>query len=64
MDLLSNPLRGPVTESDSDALPEPRKPYSRPEVEELGAVDEQTNTVSGSFAGPGDAPRPAPHVPR
>jgi hypothetical protein len=42
---------------------EPRKPYSPPELEELGTVDEQTQAT---FSAQGDpAPeRPGPHLPR
>jgi hypothetical protein len=49
-----------VKPPDSPA-PEPRKPYSPPELEELGAVDEQTQSVA-YFAQPGDESRPGPHV--
>jgi hypothetical protein len=43
---------------------EPRKPYSPPELEELGTVDEQTQAiVTGQGAHPSDD-RPGPRLPR
>jgi hypothetical protein len=50
-----------VNQPDSSPTPEPRKPYSPPELEELGTVDEQTQAI-GYFAEPGDGTRPASHV--
>jgi hypothetical protein len=33
--------------------PHPREPYSPPELEELGTVDQETQAIVGSFAGTG-----------
>ena len=42
---------------------EPRKPYSPPELEELGTVDEQTQAIVTNQAHP-SADRPGPRLPR
>ncbi len=45
----------------SSPAPDPGKPYSPPELEELGAVDEQTEAI-GYIAQPGEQARPGPQV--
>jgi hypothetical protein len=58
--LRSRRLRGSVNQPDSRPA-EPRKPYSPPELEELGTVDEQTQAIL-YFAAPGDGVPPGPHA--
>jgi hypothetical protein len=44
-----------VNEPDSDAAPDPRKPYVPPALEELGDVDDQTGSIVASrVAEPGE----------
>jgi hypothetical protein len=57
----SRRLGGTVNHPDSRPADEPRKPYSPPELEELGPVDEQTQSIA-YFAEPGDRTRPGPRA--